>query len=190
ACHAGLRGRVSGDGDDRYWAAFTGGVHFGIPGNARRVRSESSVGGLGRAGDFFERWVHVVALPADVLLRDRKREKSVAAGFKRTRVGLHVAAGRHVAVDWHLSGPIPKIYREAGKQRRAPGQAGVSDTGTGGATGDGCNRAGTNHNQPAGADYAGPKVNRESKKVEANDQHLECSFSFKPREFLTSAICN
>src|ERR1041385_2060275 len=44
-------------------------------------------------------------------------------------MGVHDAAGNHVAVDWRLSRAVPALYRKAGDCRGESREAGVSDSG-------------------------------------------------------------
>src|SRR6185503_11613156 len=82
---------------------------------------------MGRTGNHPERSLYALALSTHVLWRDRKRKKQIAAGFERPRVGLHVAAGDHVLMDWRLSKPVSALHREARERRGASCKANLPD---------------------------------------------------------------
>src|SRR3954470_16350072 len=84
---------------------------------------------MGRAGNHSQRRLHALALSTHVFWRDREREEQAAAGFESARVGVHVAAGDHVFMDWRLSSAVSEIYREARARYGACDQAGVSGPG-------------------------------------------------------------
>src|SRR5437879_5285878 len=44
-------------------------------------------------------------------------------------MGLHAAAGSDVTLDWHVSGAVPALHREAGERGREANSAGLPDTG-------------------------------------------------------------